>query len=557
MLLQAAIFMTESGYRGKIPIIPNPMNTMKRFRFDPAMLFSVLLATLLGSYMRISQVALLHFPINDGGMFYSMTADLLANGFRLPVVTTYNAANIAYVYPPLAFYLAGFLSSVFGWPLIDLFRILPAVIAALTIPAFYLLASELLKSRAQIAIATLVFALMPAAFAWLIMGGGISRSLGLLFSILTLWAAHRLYMRPGLVNIASTAIFGALAILSHPESAIHTAASGLIFFLFFGRNKRGLINSVIVASVIILLTASWWATVITRHGLLPILAAIRTGGYRLDIISKFLQLNISDEMFLTFMGCFAVIGFFISLAKGQKFLPFWLLITILSEPRSAPLYITPGLAILVGITLDELVLAGFKTIESGHVDARLSPTTNWAEAMLAGRMPKIVFTYFLVYFMMSAFGVPYTVSRSLTIRPDDLTALEWIKTTLPPGNHFAVITGSQPLTDPTAEWFPAWTNQVSVATVQGYEWDASRSFDALLLDSTNLQQCVFQDAECLDRWLDGTGLSVDYVYFNRASIDGLVGGTHIVIPLEQSLLASGQYEVVYETEAVTILKSRK
>jgi hypothetical protein len=538
-------------------MISFPIKTIKNISFDPAMLVFILLATLLGGYMRISQVAQLRFPINDGGMFYSMTTDLIANGFHLPVTTSYNAANIAYVYPPLAFYLAGFLTSVFGWPLIDIFRILPAVIATLTIPAFYLLANEFLKSKAQTALATLVFALMPATFAWLIMGGGISRSLGLLFSILTLWGAYRLYTRPGKEIIAATALFGALAILSHPESAVHTAASALLFFFFFGRNKRGLINSTIVAVAIILMTAPWWATVISLHGLAPIMAAARTGGYRLDIISMFVQLNNSNEMFLTFMGCFAVIGIFISLAKGQWLLPLWLLITILSEPRSAPLYITPELAIFIGLTLDEFVLASFRTIEFKRKAAPPPPTNNWAEALFSGYMSKIVFIYLVVYFIMSAFGIPYTESRSQTVLPDDLIAFNWIKTNLTAGNRFAVITGEQPLTDPTAEWFPTLTKQISAATVQGYEWDANKNFDMLLSDSTDLQQCAFQDFGCIDKWMMNTGEFFDYIYLSKETIENLVGVTHINIPLVQSLLASGNYEIIYETENVAILKASK
>jgi hypothetical protein len=533
------------------------VNSMKRFFTDPAMVFSVLLATILGGYVRISQVAQLHFPINDGGMFYTMTTDLLANGFHLPLLTTYNAAQIAYVYPPLAFYLAGFLTNVFKWPLIDIFRILPALMATLTVPAFYLLAKELLGSKAQTALATLVFALMPASFSWLIMGGGISRAPGLLLSILTLWAVCRMYKRGGMVNIAATVLFGSLAILSHPESAVHTAASGLFFFLFLGRNKRGLLNSIIAAAAILVLTAGWWVTVISWHGLAPILAAVRTGGYRLDIVAMFTQLNNSGEMFLTFMGCFAVMGVFVSLAKKQWLLPIWLLIIILSEPRSAPLYITPVLALFVAIALDELVLVGFKAVEYGSTALRSASTDNWAESLLFGRMPKIVCAYLLVYFVMSAIGVPYTESRSLTVETDDLTAFEWIKATLPAGSRFAVFTGDQPLTDSTAEWFPAWTNQISVATVQGYEWDPGRRFDAALLESTDLQLCAFQEVDCLDRWMSETGSFIEYVYFSKARIESHIGGIDIIIPLLESLLGSGRYTIIYETRNVVILKGNE
>ncbi len=529
---------------------------MPRLRVDPAMLFFILFAILLGGYVRIAQVAQLYFPINDGGMFYRMTIDLVANGFRLPAVTTYNAANIPYAYPPLAFYLAGFLASVFHWPLLDIFRLLPALIATLTIPAFALLADDLLKSRAQVALAILIFALMPATFGWLIMGGGISRSLGFLFSILTLWAAYRLFTHPGRVYIAATALFGAFAILGHPESTIHTAAGALLFFFLFGRNKRGLVNAIIVAVAVILLTAPWWATVVSVHGLAPILAAGRTGGYSIGNLAKFLPLNTTDEMALAFMGCFAVIGIFITLARGQKFLPLWLLVNILVEPRSAALYITPALALLAAITLDEFILAGVRAIEFNHQAKSPPSTTNWAETMLAGRMAKIVFAFLLIYFILSAYLVPVAESRGMILTPDDLAAFGWIKNNLPSGNLFAVMTGNQPMTDPISEWFPTLTGQVSVATVQGYEWDASRDFGTLLQNSVDLQKCAFQPADCLDAWQEATRQPFNYIFIDKASIESNVGGVSFNIPLQQSLLASGDYTVIYETGSVAILKAR-
>jgi hypothetical protein len=533
------------------------MKAKKPSRLDPALIVFLVFATLLGGYMRIFQVAQLRFPMNDGGMFYSMTADLMANGFHLPTVTSYNSADIAYAYPPLAFYLVGALARATDWPLIDLFRILPAVIASLTIPAFFLLANVLLKSKAQTALATLVFALMPATFAWLIMGGGISRSLGFLFSILTLWSAYRLYTRAAITDLVATAILGALAVLSHPEAAIHTAAAALLFFVFFGRSKRGLLLSLAVACGVIVLTAPWWAVVISTHGLGPILAATRTGGYNLDTISVFAQLNNSDEMFLTFMGCFAVLGVFILLAKRQWFLPAWLVVTILSEPRSAPLYITPDLALLIGITLDGFVLAGFNALEAGHPALPASNPSRWAEALFTGRMTKLVSIYLLVYFIMTAFSVPFSEAHTMTLKSGDLAAFAWIKANLPPDNRFAVITGDQPLTDPTAEWFPAMTGQVSVATVQGREWDQDNDFNLFLSRSSDLQECAFQDAVCIDRWMNATGLSFDYVYFSKDTLAALVGSASIPIPLQRSLVATGAYQVIYETGDAAVLKFQK
>ncbi|RPH58889.1 MAG: hypothetical protein EHM81_09165, partial [Chloroflexi bacterium] len=153
----------------------------------------LLFAALFGFYVRLANVLPSDFPINDGGLFYSMTRDLQVNGYRLPAFTSYNAAGIPFAYPPLPFYLAGFLSQLFKWDLLDIFRILPAIISMAALPGLYWLAKDLLKSEPQAALACLVFALTPGAFSWLIMGGGLTRGLGLAFALRTLHQAYLLY----------------------------------------------------------------------------------------------------------------------------------------------------------------------------------------------------------------------------------------------------------------------------------------------------------------------------------------------------------------------------
>ena len=527
---------------------------MKQHRqHDFAMVFFILFITTLGAYLRISQVAQINFPINDGGMFYSMTSDLLKNGFQIPAYATYNNLGIAFAYPPLAFYLAGFLSFLFKWPLIEIFRFLPAIISTLTIPAFYFLANDILNKKGQVALASMVFALMPADFEWLIMGGGISRSLGLLFSILTLWAAYRLYRQLKIKYILATAALGSLAVLSHPEAAIHTAAIALVFFLFLGRNKKGLVFSVVTAILIFAITAPWWFRVVSLHGLGPFLAASHTGGYSLDNFLSFVQLNITNEIFLTFMGCFAVLGLFIELARRKPFLPVWMMIVIISEPRSAPLYITPCLAMFAGIALNDLILPGINSFELGQNFLQAELKSSWAESLLVGRIVKIFFVGLLAYFMMSAFALTYTESRSLVLSESDLKAFDWIEANIPSGNYFAVMTGDSPLVDPTAEWFPALTGQISIGTVQGNEWDPTRDFNSVLNESKDLQLCIFQTTSCFNAWVNRTGHRFDFVYFSKTRIENQVGGIRINIPLEQSLIDSGQYNIIYDTDGVSIL----
>src|SRR3989304_10425959 len=110
-----------------------------------------------GIWIRILPAATTNFPINDGGLFYVMLDSLIKNGFFLPQIIEYNGLSIPFTYPPLAFYLGGWLSSGFQIPLLDLLRWMPAIVTSFTVPAFYYLAKSLLKSELEAGLATLIF----------------------------------------------------------------------------------------------------------------------------------------------------------------------------------------------------------------------------------------------------------------------------------------------------------------------------------------------------------------------------------------------------------------
>jgi hypothetical protein len=528
---------------------------LKRSKPDYAMLFFVLLATAVGGYIRISQAFSAGFPINDGGLFYSMTRDIQANGFHLPFFTSYNNIQIPLVYPPLALYISGLLSSVTGWSLIKIYQILPSVIASLSIPAFYLLARDLIKSKSKTALATLLFALIPGGFYWLVMGGGITRSFGFLFYLLTLWSSYRMYSTQKKIYIFSTALLGALTCLSHPESAVHTVACAILFVILFSRNKRGFIVSGITVLLVLLLTAPWWVTILTRHGIGPILAAGASGGYNWSILLGYLQGNLAQEAFLTFLGCFTVVGLLYEIAKKRYFLPLWFVIAIISEPRSGPLYFTPVIAICSTIVLVDLIFASLRPTEK-IISVPENPS-NWADEFLVGRAVKISLAFLLAYLIMSSLAVSYQENQTLIIRQGDLEAFQWINNNLPSRQSFLVITGENPLQDPTSEWFPALTLQTSITTVQGHEWLSNPDFNSFQKQSADLQLCTVQNITCLNKWEKDSGADVDYLFFRKWKIQDNNGTKYINWPLEQSLMDSGLYQNIYETETTAILLVKK
>ncbi|MDP1780012.1 MAG: hypothetical protein Q8K73_07045, partial [Anaerolineales bacterium] len=80
----------------------------RKLDFPTLLLFTALL---LGAIIRFYPAVSNGFPLNDGGMFYTMIRDLKANHYILPQLTTYNFADIPFAYPPLGFYIAALLST--------------------------------------------------------------------------------------------------------------------------------------------------------------------------------------------------------------------------------------------------------------------------------------------------------------------------------------------------------------------------------------------------------------------------------------------------------------
>ena len=169
---------------------------MKKKSHDNFVIAVVSFAEFLGGVVRFFPVYLSHFPLNDGGLFYSMVQDILDHNFSLPVFTSYNGNVIPFGYPPLPFYLMALFQRNFHFGLIDQLRFFPAFFSTLCIPAFYFLSKRISNSKEISVFAAFAYALMPQSYLWLIMGGGITRSLGVLFAILSILFVWKMFTNP-------------------------------------------------------------------------------------------------------------------------------------------------------------------------------------------------------------------------------------------------------------------------------------------------------------------------------------------------------------------------
>jgi hypothetical protein len=521
----------------------------EKTKLDPSIIF-VGLALLFGGYVRLSVVLGASAPLNDGGLFYTMTNDLIANHFKIPLTTTYNHLNIPFAYPPLQFYIAGLMTTFLHWNLLDIFRLLPAVISTLSILAFFFLAKDMLKNDTHAGMATLIFSLIPAAFDWPIMGGGITRSPAFFFALLTLLCVYRLYTKQEKRYILLTALFAALTVLSHPETALHTAASTLVFFLFFGRNKRGVIRSAIVAGLVLLFTSPWWFTVLSSHGLAPFLAAGGTGWHNLASLVKIFLLNQFSEYQLTPITVLAFIGLLLFIASRNFFFPVWFAVIFLSEPRSAPLFLTPVISIFAAYSL--IYILNLLNTAEGKKSSESD-----TDLIFSSISAKILFAILFAQWCFSAFSTATMLSQSEILKQSEKNAFSWAKQNSPQSSKFLILSGSYPLSDPVSEWFPALSDRISVGTAQGHEWLSTKNFNDVLEESAALQECYTHSPACFNDWLVANNESIDYILIVNHLLEQSAAQETTVYPsaLIELLRQDPGFAVVYDADGVVIFRA--
>ncbi len=279
------------------PWVTSPHNALgRRQNIVVALVLGVVLA--FASYLRLAPALAADFPLNDGGLFYLMAQELRSAHSALPAFTSYNSAHIPFGYPPVAFYIGDALAQITGRPLLDVIRVLPAVISLLTVPVFALLAWALLEDQLERVAAVFAFALLPRTFTWFIMGGGLTRAPGFLFALLTVHQAYLFYTRREWRFAVTASIAGSLAVASHLENGWFAVYSTALMFAFFGRHRRGVIGSIGIVAGVAVLTAPWWATVVHYHGWSPFLAAARGGAYSGNFLwAPIKTFNFTDELY--------------------------------------------------------------------------------------------------------------------------------------------------------------------------------------------------------------------------------------------------------------------
>jgi len=421
------------------------------------------------------------FPLGDGGLFVAMINSIKANHYILPEFVIYNRLQIPFAYPPLGFYLAIIVSRLFGMPTLLVVRYLPITINLLTIIAFALLSSEILKDKPAILISAMIFPIILQVYLWTIKGGGIARSPGFLFTALALYFICLYERRERIFDFLLGLLSLSATILSHPEWALVAPVSIAVFLLvkshYSWKQRIQVMLTLYIGAAI--LTMPWWGTVLFRFGISPLMMAGQVA--KMDssqFIEKFLggrmlsvHVTLLQDYSIPFL---AMIGIIVSLYRKDFFLPVGLMAVFIAAPKNSPI---PGVIPLILLSaiglrsIDNLLLKGLRFLKGER------SIFDWLfDALMR------VFSFLppssIYIFIVIPLSLISLIKQPILhpIKQSDRAAMQFIANNTPQNAKFVVLTPLNWFEADSGEWFPLLADRQSLTTPQGLEWISSSEF---------------------------------------------------------------------------------
>ena len=430
------------------------MNTVEDLALDaqqpvPTRAQALIVAGLIVAPLALGLVARLvpfasPLPIGSGGLFAVMTEELRSDAW--PMTTAYNDSGIPFAYPPLGLHLLAALPG----DVLDLMRVVPAVLSLLLVGAVFLVARRLLTPRGAV-LATAAYAVIPAG--WGLYGSDAIRNLGVLLALLALWAALR--MTSGRDSVLAGGLAG-LAVLTHPSAAAFALITGVALVAWRPRSWPLLAMAAGSAAIVV---APWIVLILVRYGPDPLAAALTSHvtSFPLARLATYGPTGLGPLDPLVGVG---VIG-----AVRRPWLAIWTA-ALVFMPATSDRFVAVGWGLLVGAALERLPWQARGAV--------LAVATALSFVALAGVRPAI--TPAIVSEMRAAVGAA------------------------PNGTDFAIRAD-----DPAvAEWFPALTGAHSVGTYQGLEWVGRDEFWRAVSLSAAIQRGEAVGAVVIDLRARGT-----------------------------------------------------
>jgi hypothetical protein len=482
-----------------------------------------------------------------------MSQDVIQNGFSLPATSTYNGEAIPFAYPPLGFFLTAGIVRLTGIGASDVLHYLPALISIACIPAFYLLAAELLRSRWRGVTAAAAFALLPRSYLWLVVGGGVTRSLGLLFALLAVAAGIRMMRRHRRLDVATTAVLSGLTMLAHPQAALFLAISLVTLFGFhvYGGGVRRTLADLVMAGIGAGLVASpWIVAILLHHGLAPLISA---GQSSLDLTAGFsalLGLAFTDAPVFDLLTALGVLGIFLRIARRQWMIPLWLVLAVVIDPRAGTTFATVPLALSVVPVIGEILQ---RMVPGSREPSMSLESESIPRLILRHRTQAILLALVLFAALRTTARTAVDPESPLFGLSNDLVAaMTWVDAHVDSTEGLAVVTGKTWEVDYVSEWFPVLSEHRSLATVQGSEWTGRESFIARLASYRQLQACANRTEKCVGDWSLRWTEALPFVFIPKGLLAGPLSAPDCCTALRVTLSRSNDFHVIYDGAGATI-----
>ncbi|PYY21776.1 MAG: hypothetical protein DMG62_16595 [Acidobacteria bacterium] len=395
------------------------------------------------------------FPLNDGGMFAQIIDNIRAAHFVFPTHTTYNFLDIPLSYPPLGFYLGALCTVVTGQSAVSVLTWLPLALNLLAVVVIYFIAKEVYPAGFYACLAACCYASIGRSAEWLIMGGGLTRGLGMLFASVAILLFVRSHKCDSMMLAAWSGVCVGLAVLSHLEGGIFAALSVIVLSVLLPKRFQNLQFSLLAGIVSIAVVLPWVIWLYRHLGFGPLMNAAITGG------AYYAPLRWIPLSFLAASIIFAVIARFPYVC--------WLTVIPWFLRRSGATY---------SAAVAGLCMVWFVNAIMVLLVRRAAFFRRWRDALLVA---------LALTFSLQFSGLPQVRSDRLAdlrlntraqVSPAELQGMQAAVQLAPANTKFFVFDQrtSEWYEDMIAEWFPYFTQRQCVNTAQGREWLPNHAF---------------------------------------------------------------------------------
>jgi len=481
------------------------------------------------------------YPSFGAGLYLLIAERISEAGYALPkTIPYYTEGGVPFSYPPLMFYVVALIQDLTGVDPVTITRFLPGIVTVVYLVPLYLLSRDLLNSRPQAALASLIVAVSPPVLQWHISAGGIVRAPAFLFALTGIYSGLRLYRDRDQRWVVPSLVLFTLTVLTHPVYTVFFALSYFLLFLEYDRTLWGLLRGAVVGFGGLLLAAPWWTQVMAYHGVDVFTAAAGThGGIGGGIPSVASLVNVHpDSAFIgTVWSIIPVLGVAYLLKERRYFLPVWFVAVAFALGKSR-FTLTVGSLIIAVFLLE--VVGGWLKQES---------------SIAVGRRGVVTFTLALIATVGLAGGAMYTTSDvnahagspSLPqfIDQRDVEAMNWVEENTGSDATF-VVQGD------AAEWFPQQTKRTMLVGPWGVEWQGHEPYNRQLDLYRGVSSC--NSATCMTQTLSEENVRPDYIYLPKGKFTVRGMQYQRTSQLAMSMHLSPRYQTVFENDGVIIFE---